>query len=35
MTVERKQLGENKVSFKGMYVLGVNLTVTKHSDYFV
>ena len=30
MTVESK-----RVSLKGMYVWGVNSTVTKHSDYFV
>ena len=26
---------QNRVSFKGIYVWGVNSTVTKHSDYFV
>ena len=35
MKEESKQLGWNRVFFKGMYVLGVNSTVTKHSDYFV
>jgi len=33
--MESKQLGQNNVSLKGMYVWGVNSTVTKHSDYFV
>jgi len=35
VTVESKQLGKNRVSFKGMYVSGVNSTVTRHADYLV
>jgi len=33
--VESKQLGLNRVSLRGMYVWGVDSTVTKHSDKFV
>jgi len=35
VTMGSKQFGQIKVSLKGMYVWGVNSTVTKHSDHFV
>jgi len=34
VTVGRKQLEENRVPLKGMYMWGVNSTLTKQSDYF-
>jgi len=32
---EQKALEKQRVSLRGVYVWGVNSTVTKHSNYFV